>query len=174
MSRLLGGIRQNGYVVHDIEAAMQYWTETLGVGPFFYFEKAPVHDFRYGDEASDIDVSIALANSGDLQIELIQQRNKAPSMYLDFLDLGYEGLQHIAYWSENYDHDLISCLEHGFKVGQSGWSGAPDGRFVYFQSQGHGGTVVELSEVSGAKGHTFAKIKQAALKWDGHKPIIRL
>ena len=30
MSRFLGEIRQLGYVVHDIEAAMDYWSRTLG------------------------------------------------------------------------------------------------------------------------------------------------
>ena len=32
MSRFLGQIRQLGYVVPDIEAAMDYWSTTLGVG----------------------------------------------------------------------------------------------------------------------------------------------
>ncbi len=72
MSRIFGDIRQNGYVVRDIESAMKHWTEVLGVGPFFYFERVPVHDFRYRGEPSPVDLSIALANSGALQIELIQ------------------------------------------------------------------------------------------------------
>ena len=42
MSRLLGEIRQNGYVVRDVEAAMRHWSEVLGVGPFFYFERVPI------------------------------------------------------------------------------------------------------------------------------------
>jgi hypothetical protein len=37
-------------------------------------------DFRYKDQPSSVDVSIALANSGARQIELIQQRNEAASM----------------------------------------------------------------------------------------------
>ena len=36
MSRLLGPVRQNGYVVRDIEQAMKYWSETMGVGPWYY------------------------------------------------------------------------------------------------------------------------------------------
>ena len=75
MSRVFGEIRQNGYVVRDVEAAMRHWSEVLGVGPFFYFERVPIEDFRYKGEPSPIEVSIALANSGALQIELIQQRN---------------------------------------------------------------------------------------------------
>ncbi len=35
MSRIFGDVRQNGYLVADIEAAMKHWTEVLGVGPFF-------------------------------------------------------------------------------------------------------------------------------------------
>ena len=36
MSRFFGEIRQPGYVVPDIEAAMDYWSRELGVGPWFY------------------------------------------------------------------------------------------------------------------------------------------
>ena len=103
MSRRFGKLRQNGYVVRDIEAALRHWTEVLGIGPFFYFERVPIEEFRYRGEPSPLDVSIALGQSGALQIELIQQRNDAPSMYKDFLDAGHEGLQHVAYWTESMD-----------------------------------------------------------------------
>ncbi len=33
MSRTFGPLRQNGYVVPDIEAALQHWTAVLGLGP---------------------------------------------------------------------------------------------------------------------------------------------
>ena len=39
MSRFFGEIRQAGYVVPDIEAAMDYWSRELGVGPWFYNPK---------------------------------------------------------------------------------------------------------------------------------------
>ena len=67
MSRIFGAIRQNGYVVTDIDAAMHHWTSKLGVGPFFYVERAPIEDFRYMGEPSECSCSIALANSGALQ-----------------------------------------------------------------------------------------------------------
>ena len=97
MSRHFGKITQNGYVVRDIEAAMRHWSEVLGVGPWFYLEHTPIEEFEYRGAPSDCDVAIALANSGPLQIELIQQHNDAPSLYRDFLAAGNEGLQHIAY-----------------------------------------------------------------------------
>ena len=172
MSRLFGPVRQNGYVVRDIEAALLHWTGVMGVGPFWYIERAPLQAFHYRGEPSPLEVSIALANSGDLQIELIEQRNDAPSMYRDFLAAGHEGLQHVAFWTRNFERDLEVARESGFQVAQSGQVGA-DGRFVYFESRGHPGTVVELSEVSGAKGRFFQHIREAAASWDGSDPIQR-
>ncbi len=35
MSGPLGSVRQAGFVVRDLDRALEYWTKTLGVGPFF-------------------------------------------------------------------------------------------------------------------------------------------
>ena len=173
MSRHFGAVRQNGYVVRDVEAAMKHWTEVLGIGPFFYFERVPIEDFCYRGEPSPIQVSIALANSGPLQIELIQQRNDATSMYRDFVAAGHEGLQHVAFWTERFDAALDERLGMGFRVGQSGRIGAA-GRFVYFDVEAHPGTVIELSEVSGAKGRFFEHIASVAADWDGSEAVRRM
>ena len=114
MSRLFGDVIQNGYVVRDIEAAMRHWIDILGVGPWFYIEHLPVPDFEYKGQPSPVDISLALANSGTLQIELIQQRNDAPSLYLDFLNAGHEGLQHLGYGTRNFDADLARLLDSDF------------------------------------------------------------
>ncbi len=95
MSRVFGDLRQLGYVVRDIEAAMKYWIDVNGVGPFFYIERVPLASFTYRGQSSMPEMSIALAFSGFAQVELIQQRNDAPSMYKDYLDAGQEGLQHV-------------------------------------------------------------------------------
>ncbi len=173
MSRHFGEIRQNGYVVRDIEAAMRHWTDVLGVGPFFYIERVPVEDFRYREEPSDVDVSIALANSGALQIELIQPRNDAPSLWGDFLDAGHEGLQHVAYWTQAMDTELDRIAALGIEIGQQGCIGE-NGRFVYLLTEAHPGTIVEVSEVSGAKGRFFEHIAKAARSWDGSEPVRRI
>jgi catechol 2,3-dioxygenase-like lactoylglutathione lyase family enzyme len=174
MSRIFGEIRQNGYVVRDIEAALKHWVEVLGVGPWFYLERAPITGFQYRGEPSDLEVSIALGNSGPLQLELIQQRNDAPSSYRDFLRAGHEGLQHVAYWTERFDADLERTSTLGYRALQSGCAGGPDGRFVYFATEAHPGTIVELSEVSGPKGAFFKHIREAACGWDGSDPIRRI
>jgi catechol 2,3-dioxygenase-like lactoylglutathione lyase family enzyme len=174
MSRVFGPIRQNGYVVRDLEGAMRHWTEVLGVGPFFHFATAPLTGFRLRGTPSPATCSIALANSGPLQIELIQPHGDAPSMWHEFLAAGHEGLQHVAFWTERFDDALAAATAAGHVVEQSGCSGGPDGRFVYFRDGAHPGAVIELSEVSGAKGRFFAMVAEAARTWDGGDPIRRL
>ncbi|HWD27192.1 MAG TPA: VOC family protein [Rhizomicrobium sp.] len=171
MSRIFGKVCQNGYVVRDIEAAMTHWTQVLGVGPFYYIERVTMDWFRYRGAPSEAEVSIALANTGDLQIELIQQRNDAPSMYRDFLESGREGLQHMSYWTRDYQADFDRFAGMGFKIGQEGQIGGAQGRFVYFDTETHPGTVIEVSDISGSKGAFFERIKAAAAKWDGSRPI---
>lgn len=170
MSRFLGEIKQLGYVVEDIQAAMKYWSEVLGVGPWYYMERVPLKNYHYKGQPHDIHSSVALANSGGVQVELIQQRNDAPSMYRDFLQAGRTGLQHLAYWTENFDEDLKRLLAQGYKIGMSGEVGER-GRFVYFDTEFHPGTVIELSEIAGPKGTVFRIIRESAVDWDGSDPV---
>ncbi len=170
MSRFLGPIRQLGFVVPDIEEAMKHWSEVMGIGPFYYNPKVPIENYTYDGQRYEPHNSVALANSGYVQVELIQCRNDVPSMYKDFTDAGHWGLQHTAYWTEEYDRDLALMLEQGFKVKMSGQVGE-NGRFAYFDRDTHPGTVIELSEVKGPKGRMFDLIREAAEGWDGQDRV---
>ena len=81
MTQPLYTVRQVAYVVKDMEKALKYWTEYLKAGPFFMLEHAPLENQKYRGAASNADISIALGNSGALQIELIYCENDAPSVY---------------------------------------------------------------------------------------------
>ncbi|MHC2340568.1 catechol 2,3-dioxygenase-like lactoylglutathione lyase family enzyme [Bradyrhizobium barranii subsp. barranii] len=144
MSRFFGEIRQAGYVVDDIEKAMDYWSRELGIGPWFYNPRVPIVNYHYRGKAYEPHNSVALANSGPLQMELIQIRNDAPSMYADFLKAGHKGLQHVAYWTEDYDADLSRLEAEGFKPVMSGEVGArgPLRLFRHGVSSGNGDRTV--------------------------------
>lgn len=172
MSRLFGEMRQLGVVVRDIEAAMRHWSEVCGVGPWFYAEKLPLTSFVYrGARNDDMHISVALANSGDMQVELIQQRCDGASMYRDFLAAGHEGMQHWSSWPTDYDAKLEAALAAGYKIGQEGDSAR--GRFVYLWNEGHPGTVIEMAELTDARARIFGAIREAAVGWDGADPIRR-
>lgn len=172
MSHLFGPLRQLGYVTNDIEATMHHWIDVCGVGPWFYFDRYSVSDWKYGGIAYDaINVSVALSNWGDIQIEIIQQRCDTPSMFRDFLASGKEGLQHWATWPENYDEVLGRALAAGYAVAQSG--ATPRGRAAFLTKRASPDTVVELSETGQARLDFAARIRETALTWDGSDPIRR-
>lgn len=171
MSRFFGEIRQVAYIVTDIEAAMAHWSEVLGVGPWFYNPRVPIRNYHYRGQHYEPHNSVALANAGGLQIELLQTRNDVPSMYRDFRLAGHQGVQHVAYWSENFDTDLARAEAAGFRVCMGGEVG-DNGRFVYFEDRSSlPGTTIELSEVAGPKGRLFTMIREASLNWDGRDPV---
>lgn len=172
MSRLFGELRQIGIVVRDIEAAMKHWIEVCGVGPWYYTDKLPVNTFRYGDQTfDDLHLSAALANSGEVQLELIQQRCDTPSMYQEFLGAGHEGMQHWSSWLVDYDERLERALAKGYSIGQAG--DTPRGPFVYLREEGHPGTVIEMAEMTDTRRRIFDAVRAAAVDWDGGDPIRR-
>jgi hypothetical protein len=171
-----GAVRQAGYVVRDIEREIQHWTHALGVGPFFYIERLPLHGFTYADQPSDPHVSVALGYSGEVQVELIEQRNAAPSMWREFLDAGHEGLHHVAFWSREFDRHLSQLTARGLQVGHSGRSGGggPDERFAYLWRAPGDPQVIELSEMGGRKVEIYEMVAEAARMWDGSDPVREL
>ena len=149
MSRLFGSLRQMGYVVKDIDSAMRHWIDVCQIGPWFYVDK--------------------LAKAGDVQLELIQQRDKSSTLYQDFLNAGNEGLQHFSSWPENYDEIYQNALATGYTVGQE--ADSPRGRFVYFEQEGHPGTVIEMAHMTDSRRRIFDGVREAAVDWDGRDPI---
>ena len=175
MSTLFGPVRQVGYVVRDIEQAMAHWV-ALGVGPWFYKARIESTEFSYYGKPSRLpQLSIALANSGDLQLELIQQRDDAPTLYVDTLARNGECAQHVAYWTMDRFDDWCRQLQAlGYTEGHSGRMGAGRGRYAYFLRPDHPSAMIEISESTGGKAEYFVQVREAARHWDGSDPIRRL
>jgi hypothetical protein len=171
MSRHLGEVRQNGFVVRDIRAAMKHWAEQLGIGPLLFREDASFADFQHRGLPSKARASLAFAHAGPLQIELIQPLDDEPSMYRDFLAAGREGLQHLGYLVDDYQGVVRSCRDRGWVVGQSG---SIDGvRFTYFDTEAHPGTVIEVIEGTELARGFYTMLEERCRNWDGSDPIRR-
>jgi hypothetical protein len=166
---LPGVVRQNGYVVRDLDAAIKAWC-AIGVGPWFTLRDLPQEDFRYRGQPSRPVLSIAFGNSGPLQIELIQQVNDAPSAYREFLDSGREGFHHLAWWAEDFDRALEKALAAGWAVVQDGGGGT---KFAYFDAGGVTSTVIELSELNDGTRALEDLVSTAAATWDGITDPVR-
>jgi hypothetical protein len=105
MQRRFGPIMQNAFVVPDLEAAIDHWARVMHVGPFYVFEHVPFTEIFRG-KLTKIDMSAAIAYSGDLQIELIYQHDDAPSIYTELPRGGRSGLQHMGVMTDSVDDDL--------------------------------------------------------------------
>lgn len=169
---LTGTARQNGFIVEDIEAACLHWARRFGAGPFFVVRHAPLASFRYQGVESEPDLSIALGNLGELQIELIQQHNDAPSPYRDFAAAKQSGLHHTSAWVNDYDAEQARQRELGAEPDCEGQ--LSDGmRFMYYGSTSVDGSALEVADL----GHDnefaagFELVRQTHLAWDGDAPV---
>ncbi len=176
MSIKFGPITQNGYVVPDIEAAMAHWAERLGVGPWFYTGESQFTDMIYRGRPSQMKALYAFANSGDLQIELIEPINDAPSLYREFLDAtgGKGGLQHVSSWPDSsaYDQYVEGFKAPGGEILFQGRAGAT--RFIYFDTGLDFGTIYEMADLAPPTKEFFDMVREAAKAWDGTDPIRRV
>lgn len=169
MTQPLGTIRQLAYVVEDMDKALDYWINTLGAGPFFMLEHAPLENQRYYGQPSNADISVALGNSGDLQIELIIQHNAVESVYRDFLAAGRVGVHHVGLMPEDYEAACQRYIEAGHKPAfELTLGGAPA---VYFDALDTVGHYVELWDNNELFKDMFLMIEEAAKDWNGHHPI---
>lgn len=179
MSKVFGEIRQLAFVVPDIGIAMEYWANTLGIGPFFIKRRIMFEDFMYRGEAKQSPtISIALANSGFIQIELIQQHDEAPSIYKEFMDSGQHGLQHVSSWTttEELLEKREALLTQGYEIAQECLIPASGVRLIYFSTERAGGHFIfEMADLmEPAQYERVLGIKQAHEQWDGREPVIEV
>src|SRR5258705_13179195 len=119
LERFKSGRRiQVAFVVKDMEAALALWTEKLHVGPFVVFENSLGNrHFIHRGERSPVQMSLALSYIGETQIELICQKNDAPSIYTEAVQNGLAdgGVQHIAFWPDDIDAAWRELMASGFE-----------------------------------------------------------
>lgn len=111
-----------------------------------------------------------MAYNGDLQIELVQQHNDAPSLFRDFLERHGEGLIHLGGTTDDLARELALLREKGVEPLQQGL--ASDGtRFAYLSTDFHPGAMMELVETNPRLERAFEAMRRAAREWDGEAAI---
>jgi hypothetical protein len=176
MSIVFGEIRQIAFVAENIDQAMRYWSETLGVGPFFIKRRVALRDFKYrGRAAPPPEISIALANSGALQIELIAQHDERPSIYRDFLAGGRRGLQHVSSWltRAEFDRRKAALLARGLTLAQEATIVSSGVRLAYFATDNMpDGTIFEIADLmEPGQRERIQFICDQAAAWDGRDAV---
>ena len=160
---------QQAWVVADLDKVMFAWVRRCGVGPFFVAEHVPMEQLVYRGSPVAVDCTIALAQSGRTQIELIVQHSHGPSIYRDLIPEGRSGFHHLAVLCKDYQHDLEQYQATGCAVAMTGvFVGM---RFAYVDCCDALGCVIELIEDKPFIREHFEMIARAAKDWDGSSPI---
>ena len=165
---------QLGHVVSDMDAALEIWTHTLGVGPFVVLDSSKAdRTFYHRGQASDVDFSIAISYLGEVMIEVIMPLNQAPSPYQEFLGSGREGLHHYGFWPKDFSATCEDLAQAGFREVSS--IRHPDGSndIIYCEAPSAVGVMLEIASLTPLRMSFLGKIKQLADSWNGSDPVRR-
>jgi hypothetical protein len=173
MAARFGPVMQLGFVVGDLEHAMRHWLDKVGIGPFFVLEHVKFAQVLHRGKPTDIDMSVALAQWGAVQVELIQQYNDAPSIYTEFAGRRLGGLQHLGVMTDSVADDLVRLNKLGIEPVQQGHTGTGI-RFAYVDTDDHPGGMIELIEAGAVITGFFKLVRDAAQDWDGSEQIRRM
>ena len=163
-------VMQVAFMVEDLEAACMHWVQAVGIGPFLTVPHVVLEEYTYcGAPASGLDFSVAIAQWGGVQIELIQQHCDNPSAYRDTIAKGQGGFHHLAVYTADYDATRARYVDQGFVAAVEGSFGGF--RFCYIDTSAALGCMIELIEENPLQGAFFARVAAASESWDGTDPI---
>lgn len=147
---VLPPLSQVGVVVEDLDRAIAYYEDTLGIGPFSIVEFVPDRHWCEG-KPCPIKLLLGFAElAPGVQLEMVQPvEGDAPTQW--FLDEYGEGMQHLGYEVENYDEWIEYLISKGIDPIplQNAEFNFGDGqrRAAYMKTDVIGGVVIEIIEV---------------------------
>ncbi len=146
----------------------------MGVGPFLFLDEGtgrpPNPSFYRGREVA-VELRIAFGFVGDVQLEIIQQVNDAPSPYRDFLGKGREGLQHLGYWVDDHARACAQVEQAGYSKEFEIPVPGQHESIIYYRAPDLIGPSVEIVPPRWRRARQAVFDRLGA--WQGGDPIIR-
>jgi hypothetical protein len=165
---LFGPVKQWGFLVKDIDAAMRCWVEQLGVGPWWGYRNVRLQS-QFAGVNAEVQMHVALAYQNGVQIELIQQTNNVVSPYRAFYDTEHaQALHQLGYIVD----DIEAAVARGKAAGlrEHGVLSNDFARYYYLDNPAMQGLVVELMPAEPNFVATYASCAIEAASWDGSDP----
>jgi catechol 2,3-dioxygenase-like lactoylglutathione lyase family enzyme len=168
-----GSITQVAYVVEDIQAAMRTYVDRMGVGPWFLASRFNPAKAVYRGTPNVPLFSLAVAYSGTTMLELIQQHDDTPSVFIEKPKPQRYGFHHWGVVVKDFDAEVDRYLKQGFEIAFS--DTAPMGmRVAYMDTSRELPGMIELLEGNAAFDGAFKPVYDASIGWDGRDPIRRM
>ncbi len=135
-------VEQIGIVVKDVEKTMEFFSSVFGWGPWGVIE-LDLKDCLYRGESCDARLKIAFAQSGSIELELIQVL-EGETIHTEFLREKGEGLHHLRFKVDDLDAKLADLAKEGIEVVFRKNLNGID--FAYLDTDRVGGIMIELIE----------------------------
>ncbi len=162
-----GPIVQIGYLVENVQEGIAFWSKQLGIGPWMEFRNVTMEG-TYRGQPTSIRMHVALGYQGELQIELIEPVNDAPSPYRGADGKVLLGIHHIAWLSDRLEDSVQPMLESGCTIALMAEN--PTTRVAYLENPAAPAVLYEFIESTA----TAELIKQGiatSRNWDGSNPV---
>ncbi len=141
-------VYQLGIVVQSVEKALPFYTEFMGIRPWYRGKVAEMTTIYQGVEI-DADVDMVFGYSGRLMIEIIEPKRGDDNIYSEHLKTQGEGLHHLGVEVRDYDGYMKKVGAMGIPIIQSGAlksKGGAMSRFAYIDTTGWCGYPIEIME----------------------------
>ena len=138
---VLPPVDQIGLVVRDLEKTAAFYHSTFGIGPFSIVPEVRFEGVILRGQPSNSKIKVAFADSGPLQIELIQPLD-GENIYAEFLRAGHEGLHHLGFRVDDFDGMLAEFKQKGIEP--TFWKHFGFTAFAYMDTAKVGGVLAEL------------------------------
>lgn len=166
---IAGQVHHYGYVVDDLDRAMQQFVSQLGAGPFVVMRNVPVENVTSHGEPAVFSHSSAFAQCADITIELMEMYQTAPDVVEAAFRQPRPSLHHVAWVTPDLDAGITVLAEQGLP--QFLRAGLGDIAFSYHDGRHLLGHHVELHHDSAGLRGFFDMIRDARQGWDGSDPV---
>ena len=165
-------VLQHAFVVPDLDDGVERWRRTVGAGPFVVMRDYVGTELQYRGEPSATAVDYAFGQSGDIQVQLIAQREEGASIYRDMYAPGEGGFHHVCALvpMDDWDRQVAAFSDAGYAMSASLMTSAPA---VYFDCRADLGCFVELYGRTERSAGFFSTLRELHESWDGVTDPIR-
>jgi hypothetical protein len=159
---------QLGHVVDDVLAAASRWVGAFGIGPFHVL---PVVEQRtnFDGEMRAVQIQVAVAQAGPVQIELIQQLCRTPSIFQNWSRGGTSAFHQIATVTDDYDGKKAHFEALGYTIAAE--SDAGKFRVAYVDTSADFGFYTEVVESYPGLLAQVRAISDTCAGWNGIDPV---
>ena len=144
------GITQVGWIVEDLDKAVEKFHRNTGIGPWHFYNYGPdiLKTMKRKGVDTEYNMATAVANAGPLRLEYIQPLSGDMVYEAHISAYGFGGVQHFGIAVDNMEESLSIVRRAGIEVVMegAGYGLDGDGYFAYLNTIEMFGITIELME----------------------------